>query len=92
MLRRFYPDGKLFDIRPDCLVAGIATFAEFNNNGAITSFNTIFFGGQRTSPYQSTGPADWYLNLVNTAISLTKSTFIWSRFFENTGIIVVEVQ
>jgi hypothetical protein len=84
----FYASGEI-NLISDQIVwsQALPHLQNLTNNGAITAFNTIFFGGQRTSPYQSTGPADWYLNFVNTGNIIDQSTFIWSRFFENTGII-----
>ena len=84
----FYPSGQI-NLLSDQIVwsQALPHLQNLTNNGTISAFNTIYFGGQRTSPYQSTGPADWYQNFVNTGSIVDQGTFIWSQFFENTGLI-----
>lgn len=82
----FYPSGQINLLSENIVWSqALPHLQNLTNYGTITALNTIFFGGQRTSPYQSTGPADWYQNFVNTGLISDEGTFVWSRYFENEG-------
>lgn len=55
------------------------------NNGAISSLNTVFFGGSRTSPFYTSTYNEPYLSFVNTGTVATEGDLIWANFFENSG-------
>jgi len=55
------------------------------NNGSISSQNTIFFGGSRSTPYYGSSYQEPYQAFVNTGTINDIGTFIWAKEFLNGG-------
>ena len=56
------------------------------NLGAITSLNSVFFGGARTTPHYTSNFTESYEAFVNRGNVTTEGCLIWSKYFENTGL------
>jgi hypothetical protein len=55
------------------------------NDGVITSLNSVFFGGARTTPHYTSNYNEAYESFVNRGQIKNEGTLIWSKYFENTG-------
>ena len=55
------------------------------NNGTIQTFNAVFFGGDRSSPYYSSTYQEPYQAFVNTGLIANDGMFIWAKTFLNSG-------
>ena len=55
------------------------------NNGAISSSNSVFFGGSRSSPFYTSNFNEPYIAFVNRGPVSTEGNLIWANYFENSG-------
>jgi hypothetical protein len=55
------------------------------NAGSITTLNSTFFGGSRTSPFFTSNYNESYEAFVNRGSVTTEGSQIWAKHFENTG-------
>ena len=55
------------------------------NAGSIKTFNSVFFGGARTTPYYTSNFTESYEAFVNSGSVTTEGTLIWAKYFQNTG-------
>jgi len=65
--------------------------AYLTNNGVIQSYNAVFFGGSRSSPYYPTNAQSGYQAFVNTGSVLNDGMFIWSEEFLNSGLLTAAI-
>jgi hypothetical protein len=56
------------------------------NDGSITALNSVFFGGNRTSPFYTSNFTESYEAFVNHGLVTTEGSLIWARQFENSGL------
>jgi hypothetical protein len=56
------------------------------NNGFISTENTVFFGGSRKSPVDSTLQQTPYQVFINSGTVTNAGSLIWASLFENSGI------
>jgi hypothetical protein len=84
----FYPFGEI-NFQNDSIFwsSAMPNLLNLTNFGSITLQNAAFFGGQRTSPYISTGPGDWYQSFVNDGFISVQGATIYANYFENGGIL-----
>ena len=56
------------------------------NYGAIQTYNSVFFGGSRSSPFYNSNYNEPYLAFVNRGTVTNNGSLIWARDFEDSGI------
>lgn len=55
------------------------------NNGTIQTYNAVFFGGSRSSPFYNSNYTEPYVSFVNRGIISDSGSLIWASHFENYG-------
>jgi hypothetical protein len=84
--RPFYPFGSInFQNSSVLWSTALPNLRNLTNHGLITIQNAAFFGGQRTSPFISSGPGDWYDSFINDGVVSVQGLTIYSRYFNNSG-------
>ena len=82
-----------FNIQSDAVLWSTATprLQYLTNNGYLSSYNTMFLGGSRSSPYYSSTFEEPYQAFVNQGGITNSGTFIWSSYFlNNNGAIIAQ--
>ncbi len=59
----------------------------FTNSGAFRTYNAVFFGGSRTTPFYNTNFNEPYIALVNRGFITNNGSLIWAADFEHSGLI-----
>jgi hypothetical protein len=61
------------------------------NSGAIQTYNAVFFGGSRTSPFYNTVTNVPYVAFINRGFITNNGSLIWASDFEDGGIITAGI-
>jgi hypothetical protein len=61
------------------------------NSGAFRTYNAVFFGGSRTTPFYNTNLSVPYAAFVNHGFITNNGSLIWANDFENSGLITAPI-
>jgi len=82
------PAGALYIDNSSIVWPDAAPRLEFlTNSGAFRTYNAVFFGGSRTSPFYNTITNVPYSALINRGSITNNGSLIWALDFENSGLI-----
>ncbi len=63
----------------------------FTNSGAFRTYNAVFFGGSRTTPFYNTNYNVPYAAFINHGFITNNGSLIWANDFENSGLITAAI-